>query len=63
MNRLLTLCEEKIMRGSIRAGVGFLIAFGAVGGIDNDAALLPCVLVAIVGLAIMASGALAMRKM
>jgi hypothetical protein len=51
------------MRGSIRAGVGFLIAFGAVGGIDNDAALLPCVLVAIVGLAIMASGALAMRKM
>jgi hypothetical protein len=61
MNRLLTLCKEKIMRGSIRAGVGFLITFGAVGGIDNDAALIPCVLAAIAGLAIMASGVFSMK--
>ena len=43
----------------IRFAVGFLIVFGAAGGIDNatDAQLVPLVLTAMVGLAIMAAGA------
>ena len=44
------------MKGSIRALVGFLMVFGAVGGIDNNSDLALCVGVAIVGLALMASG-------
>jgi hypothetical protein len=52
------------MRGSIRAGVGFLVVFAAVGGIDNatNAQLFPLIAVAAVGLAIMYSGVRAMQK-
>jgi len=55
---------ESDMSGSIRAGVGFMMVFGAVGGLDADPAadLLTLTLVAIVGLAVMASGVLAMTK-
>jgi hypothetical protein len=51
------------MRGSIRAVVGFLIVFGAAGGLDNatDAQLPVLVLVATVGLLTMASGVFAMK--
>ena len=56
--------SELIMRGSIRAGVGFLVTFGAVGGMDTctDAQLLPLLLAAVVGLAILASGVKAMNQ-
>ena len=42
----------------IRFIVGFLIVFGCAGGIDNatDAQLVPLVLTAVAGLAIMAAG-------
>ena len=49
------------MKGSIRAIVGFLIAFGAVGGIETGSALIPATLVALAGLGIMASGVSAMK--
>ena len=49
------------MKGSIRFVVGFLMAFGAVGGIDAGNELLPCVALAVAGLAIMASGVSAQR--
>lgn len=50
------------MRGSIRAFVGFLIAYGAVGSLDVDptASELLMVAVAVIGLGIMASGVSAM---
>ena len=51
------------MKGSIRAGVGFLITFGAVGGMEDPTnSLLVGVLIAAVGLAIMASGVFAMKE-
>lgn len=52
------------MTGSIRAGVGFMMVFGAVGGLDADpsAPLLTLTLVAIAGLAVLASGVSAMTK-
>ena len=42
----------------IRLGLGFLIVFGAVGGIENDpnASLLLLSAIAIIGLALMHSG-------
>ena len=51
------------MKGSIRAIVGFLVVFAAVGGMDNstDAQLLALVGIAAVGLAIMSSGVSAMK--
>ena len=51
------------MQGSIRVFVGMLIVFGAVGGIEHasDAQLIPAVLLAIVGLVMMNSGATAMK--
>ena len=51
------------MKGSIRAGFGFLLVFASVGGMDNATdnslftVLLPC---AVVGLGIMYSGVRAM---
>lgn len=56
--------SELIMRGSIRAIGGLMVAFGAVGGMDTctDAQLLPLLLVALVGLAVMASGVKAMNQ-
>lgn len=55
---------EKKMTGSIRAAVGFMMVFGAVGGLDADpsAPLLTLTLVAVAGLAVMASGVFAMTK-
>jgi hypothetical protein len=51
------------MRGSIRACVGFLIVFGAVGGMDNDpsSSVLLGVSLAAVGLLLMYSGVRAMN--
>ena len=51
------------MTGSIRAFVGFLVVFGAAGGADTatDVQLVQLVVVAVVGLLIMASGIFAMR--
>jgi hypothetical protein len=52
------------MKGSIRAFVGLLVVFGAVGGIDNatDGDLFVSTLLAIAGLAIMYSGVRAMNS-
>ncbi|MFZ9454937.1 MAG: hypothetical protein ACO27Q_06880 [Bacteroidia bacterium] len=40
----------------IRFFFGFMLVFGAVGGLDNNQSLLACVLVALVGLGLMAWG-------
>ena len=52
------------MRGSIRAILGLLIALAATGGMDNatDSQLFRNVLVAAIGLAMMASGVKAMNE-
>ena len=52
------------MKGSIRIIVGFLIVFGAVGNLDFDPSASPLTqgLIALVGLAIMASGANAAKR-
>lgn len=52
------------MNGSIRALVGFLMVYGAVGGMeaDPDASLALLSVFTVCGLAIMASGVFAMRK-
>ena len=52
------------MKGSIRAIVGFLCVFGAVGGLDADpSASIPVqVSLAVLGLLIMYSGVRAMTK-
>ena len=50
------------MRGSIRALVGFMLVFGAVGGMDNGSDLFVCVLIAVAGLATMFSGVMAMKE-
>lgn len=50
------------MRGSIRALVGFLMVFGAVGGMDTpDASLATLMAIAVLGLAFMWSGVSAMQ--
>ena len=49
------------MKGSIRAIGGFMLAFGAVGGIETGSALIPCLAIAIAGLALMASGVNALK--
>lgn len=55
------------MRGSIRVGVGFLLAFGAVGGLENTMnsevmVLVSLCAIAAAGLGLMASGVSAMRE-
>lgn len=52
------------MRGSIRAILGLVIVFGAVGGIDNatDNQLVPAILLAVCGLVLMYSGVSAMNR-
>ena len=40
----------------IRFFIGFLITFGAVGGIDNNGDLLQCTILALIGLMIMGWG-------
>lgn len=49
------------MKGSIRAIGGFLLTFGAVGGIETGSDLATCLALAIAGLAIMAAGVSAMK--
>lgn len=52
------------MKGSIRAIVGFLIVFGAVGSIEtsmDNGALLAGIVVAALGLGLMASGTKALN--
>lgn len=46
----------------IRFALGFLLAFGAVGGLDAGEALLPCIGLALVGLALMAWGLPKLKK-
>jgi hypothetical protein len=55
--------KEMNMKGSIRAGLGFLVVFAAVGGIDNatDGQLVTLLPIALVGLALMYSGVVAMK--
>jgi hypothetical protein len=55
--------KELNMKGSIRAGLGFLVVFAAVGGIDNatDGQLVTLLPIALAGLALMASGVFAMK--
>lgn len=52
------------MQGSIRTISGLIIVMAAAGGLDNatDAQLIPAIAIAIVGLAVMASGVFAMKK-
>lgn len=52
------------MRGSIRMFLGLVVTMGAAGGIDTatNAQLLPCIAIAIVGLATMASGVSASKE-
>jgi hypothetical protein len=52
------------MKGSIRAGIGFLCVFGSVGGLDNaaDAQLLLATSIAVLGLLLMYSGVSAMNE-
>ena len=51
------------MKGSIRTFIGFMLVFGAVGGMEDPSnSLLVGVVVAVVGLAIMASGVFAMQE-
>lgn len=51
------------MKGSIRAFIGFMLVFGAVGGLDYDpnASVFVATMVALAGLAIMYSGVRAMN--
>ncbi len=51
------------MKGSIRLVVGFLLVFGAVGGMETTAdALLAQTVVAVIGLGVMYSGVKAMER-
>lgn len=51
------------MKGSIRTVVGFLLVFGAVGGMDaGTATTLEGLLISFLGIAIMYSGVTAMNK-
>jgi hypothetical protein len=54
-------CEGN-MKGSIRAFVGFMLVFGAVGALDHDpsASVFTATMVALAGLAVMYSGVRAM---
>jgi len=56
--------KELKMQGSVRTGLGFLLVFGAVGGMDDPAnSLMICIVLAIVGLALMFSGVSAMKEL
>ena len=51
------------MKGSIRLVVGFLLVFGAVGGLDNpENPLMVGIALAAVGLGLMYSGSKAMER-
>ncbi len=62
-NRSMKSEKGVAMKGSIRLVIGFLLVFGAVGGMDTvPDALLEQVAVAIVGLGVMFSGIKAMER-
>ena len=51
------------MKGSIRIVIGFLLVFGAVGGMDTvPDALMSQVIIAVIGLGFMYSGTKAMER-
>jgi hypothetical protein len=50
------------MKGSIRVLLGLLLVWGAVGGLDAGNSLLGCMGIAVLGLALMADGVMAMSK-
>lgn len=51
------------MKGSIRTVIGFMLVFGAVGGMDaGTATFTEGILLSIIGLGIMYSGVTAMNK-
>ena len=51
------------MKGSIRLVVGFLLVFGAVGGLDNpENPVMAGIALAVVGLGLMYSGSKAMER-
>lgn len=52
------------MRGSIRTFLGLVLVLGAAGGLDtaSDSELVYCVLVAFVGVVMMATGVSAMKS-
>lgn len=50
------------MAGSIRTLVGFLLVFGAVGGLDAGSDLASCIGLSAIGLALLASGVFAMKE-
>ena len=60
-NNSIVNVKGKIMKGSIRALVGFLLAYGAVGGMETGSPLIPTMALAVAGLAVMASGVFAMK--
>ncbi len=52
------------MKGSIRLFIGFILVFGAVGGLDNpETPLLAGLALAVVGLGLMYSGTKAMERL
>ncbi len=52
------------MKGSIRLVIGFLLVFGAVGGLDNpENPVFAGVALAVVGLGLMYSGTKAMERL
>lgn len=50
------------MAGSIRSFVGFILVFGAVGGLDAGSDLASCIALSAIGLAVLASGVSAMNR-
>lgn len=52
------------MKGSIRAGLGFLCVYGSVGALDHDpsASIVVSTVVAVVGILCMYSGVSAMKE-
>ena len=62
-NRCMKCEKGVVMKGSIRIIIGFLLVFGAVGGMDNvPDALMTQIAIAIVGLGFMYSGTKAMER-
>ena len=49
------------MVGSIRTVLGFILVFGAVGGLDVGSDLASCIGLSAIGLALLASGVFAMK--
>jgi len=63
-NYFIVIRKGNEMRGTLRTLIGFVIVFGAVGGIDNstDSELLLLVGIASAGMLLMFSGVKAMKE-